>query len=79
MSPKSGPNVQKTVENPHLQFSDKVDMPVVVNDRCCGVPQVQFIDGLAVIVIMQRQVVSRTVEVPRIQFIARVCRHSSSL
>ena len=28
---------------PQLQFSDKVDMPVVVNDRCSEVPQVQFL------------------------------------
>ena len=28
---------------PQLQFSDKVDMPVVVNDRFSEVPQVQFL------------------------------------
>ena len=83
--------VQKTVEVPQLpsrvgfvQFLDKVvDMPVVVQRVCkvVDVPVVQvpqFIDGLDVAVIMQRQVVSGTVEVPQTQFIARVCRHSSS-
>ena len=59
-----------------VQFLDKVvDMPVVVQrvDKVVDVPVVQlpqFIDGLDVAVIMQRQVVSRTVEVPQIQFIA---------
>ena len=28
---------------PQLQFSDKVDMPVVVNDRSLEVPQAQFL------------------------------------
>ena len=51
-------------------------MPVVQRvDKVVYVPVVQvpqFIDGLDVAVIMQRQVVSPTVEVPQIQFIARV-------
>ena len=86
---KDGLTVLKTVEVPQLpslwvvQFLDKVvDMPVVVQrvDKVVDVPvQVpQFIDGLDVAVIMHRQLVSRSVEVPQIQFIARVCRHSSS-
>ena len=62
--------VQKTVEVPQLQFSDKVVT------RCC---ERQVLGGAAgavplvmnIAVIMQRQVgVSRTVEVPQIQFIA---------
>ena len=28
---------------PQLLFSDSVDMPVVVNDKCLGVPQVLFL------------------------------------
>ena len=76
--------VQKTVEVPQLpsrwvvQFLDKVvDMPVVVLrvDKVVDVPVVQvpqFIDGLVVAVIMQRQVVSRAVEVPQIHFTDRV-------
>ena len=87
---KDGLTVQKTVHVPQLpsrwvvQFLDKVvDMPVVVQrvDKVVDVPVVQvlqFIDGLDVAMILQRQVVSRTVEVPQTQFIARVCRHSSS-
>ena len=53
-------------------------MPVVVQifDKVVDVPVVQvvqFIDGVNVPVIMQRQVrVSSTVEVPQIQFTARV-------
>ena len=47
-------------------------------DKVFDVFFVQFIDGVDVPVIMQRQVVSRTVEVPQIQFIARVGGHSSS-
>ena len=82
--------MQKTVEVPQLpsrwvvQFLDKVvDMPVVVQrvEKVIDVPVVQmpqFIDGMDVPVIMQRRWVSRTVEVPQLQFIARVCRHSSS-
>ena len=67
-----------------VQFLDKVvDMPVVVQrvDKVTDVLVVQmpqFIDGVDVSAIMQRQVVSGTVEVPQIQFTARVCRHSSS-
>ena len=80
----------KTVEVPQLpsrwvvQFLDKVvDMLVVVQrvDTVIDVPVVQmpqFIDGMDVPSIMQRQVVSGIVEVPQIQFTARVCRHSSS-
>ena len=72
---------------PQFQFSDKVvDMTVVVQffDKvvddpvvlCDGVPQVQFIDGFDVPVIMQRRYVA-TVKVPQIQFIAGVSGHSS--
>ena len=51
---------------PQLQFSDKVVICLLfVYDRCCSC-------GCAVAVITQRQVwVSRTVEVPQIQFIAQ--------
>ena len=60
--------VLKTLEVPQLQYLIKV----------LDVFFVQFIDGLDVPVIMQRRLVSRTVEVPQIQSIPRVCRHSSS-
>ena len=57
-----------------MQFFDKVvDVPVVL---CEGVPQVLFIDGYDVPVIMQRRHVA-TVKVPQIQFIAGVSGHSS--
>ena len=59
---------------PQLQFSDKVDMPVVVNDSCLVVLQVQF---LRLCVIEQRRRVSRPVKVPQIEFIAGVSGHSS--
>ena len=59
--------VLKTVEVPPLQYLDKV----------VDVFFVQFIDGMDVPVIMERRVgVSPTVEVPQIQFIARVSGHS---
>ena len=66
-----------------VQFLDKVvDMPVVQRvDKVVYVPVVQvpqFIDGLDVAVIMLRQVISPTVEVPQIQFIARVSDSSST-
>ena len=64
---KDGLTVQKTVEVPQLpsrlvvHFMDKVvDMPVArwsmsLLCRCSEVPQVQFIDGVDVPVIMQRR------------------------
>ena len=63
-------SVQKTPKVPQLQRSFKVaDVPVV---QVVMVPQVLFV-VVNVPVIMQRQVrVSSTVEVPQIQFTARV-------
>ena len=53
---------------PQLQFSDKVDMPEVPGGAAGAVPAV-----MDVAVVTQRQVgVLPTVEVPQIQFIARV-------
>ena len=57
-----GLTVQKTVEVLQLALIDKV----------VDVFFVQFIDSVDVPVIMQRRVVSSTVEVPQIQFTARV-------
>ena len=73
----------------YVQFLDKVvDTPVVVQCvvKVAEVPVVHVLGGAAsavpvvvdVSVIMQRRWVSRTVESPQIQFIAGVCRHSSS-
>ena len=73
-----------------VQFLDKVvDVPVVVQcvDKMVDVPVVKVLGHTAgavlavmdVAVIIQRLVVvSRTVEVPQIQFIAPICGHSSS-